>query len=192
MLCVKIYPYVGEVCKSLIYETYKNWKVKSGHLDFDFYCSLVEVEILKPDKDAEQAIFSYYKEQRQDGKIGKETIFMFPTQNDNELIFQLVELYLKDCIIDTESLINITKERNMYPALWLMDYENFDYGLFDINWVQLCSSRFLKKMSSSFSVRQNISKKFIAAYNTGKIERNLLDIYFHYFAGALDETDKNV
>lgn len=192
MLCIKMYPYIGEACKKIIYETYKNWKLESSNLDFDFYCSLVELEILQPDKNAEQAIFSYYKKQGQKGEMEGVTMFMFPTQDDNELIFHLVELYLKGRILDTQSLISIVKERNIESALWLMDYENFDYGLFDINWVKLCSSRLLKEMSSSASVRQNISKKFVNVYNAGKIERDLLDIYFHYFAGVLDESDKDV
>ena len=191
MLCVKIYPYVGNACKNIICETYKDWKLKRGNQDFDFYCSLVELGILVPDKNAEQEIFSYYKEQRKEAEIDKETMFILPTQSDNELIFHLVELYLKDCIIDTESLIKIAKERDIESALWLMDYENFDYDLFDINWVKLCSSRLLKEMSSSFSVKQNISKKFVDAYNMGKIDRDLLDVYFHYFAGVLDESNKD-
>lgn len=71
-------------------------------------------------------------------------------------------------------------------------YENCDYDMFDINWVKLCSLRLLKEMSNSSSVRQHISKKFVVAYNEGKIECDLLDIYFHYFAGVLNESDKDV
>lgn len=192
MLCIKMYPYVGEACRKIIYEAYKDWKLENGNLDFDFYCSLVELKILQPDKNAEQAIFSYYKKQQQNEEIEGITMSFFPTQNDNELIFQLVELYLKGLIIDAESLVSIVKERNIESALWLMDYENFDYGLFDINWVKLCSSRLLKEMSSSSSVRQNISEKFVTAYKAGNIERGLLDIYFHYFAGMSDDNKKNV
>ena len=46
-------------------------------------------------------------------------------------------------------------------------------------------------MSSTFYLKQNISKKFVDAYNMGKIDRDLLDVYFHYFAGALDESNKD-
>ena len=58
ILCATIYPHIGEECRKLMYDAYKNWKLEYKHLDFDFYCLLVESKILKPDMNAEQIIFS--------------------------------------------------------------------------------------------------------------------------------------
>ena len=128
----------------------------------DFYCLLVDSEILAPDKDAEQVIFSYYSYQKLKNGTEKEALFMMTDQNDDSLIFNLVELYLKGLIVDTESLINIVKEQNIQPALWLTDYENFDYSNFDVNWVELCAPNLLKEMSIKPSIRNRIAERFAA------------------------------
>lgn len=182
MLCVQIYSYVGDTCKNVISKAYKDWRLKNGKADMDFYCLLVESEILAPDKDAEQVIFSYYSYQKLKNGTEKEALFMMPDQNDDSLIFNLVELYLKGLIVDTESLINIVKEQNIQPALWLTDYENYDYSNFDVNWIKLCAPNLLKEISSKHIVRKNIAERFVAAYNVSRVDQNLLDIYFRYFS----------
>lgn len=48
------------------------------------------------------------------------------------MIFSLVDVYLRDLIIDTEGLLNIVKEQNIKPVLWLLDYEKYDYSVFDV------------------------------------------------------------
>lgn len=59
-----------------------------------------------------------------------------------------------------------------------MEYETFNYISFDVNWLNLCIKILLKEISSKSSVKKNISKRFVTAYNTGQVDRNLLDIYF--------------
>lgn len=182
ILCVKIYPYVGDACKNVISEAYKDWRLKNGYSDMEFYCLLVESEILVPDKNAEQVIFSCYSNQKLKSESENELLFMMSDQNDDSLIFNLVELYLKGLIVDTESLINIVKKQDIRSALWLIDYENYDYSFFDVSWVSLCKPNLLKKISSKYFVRKNIAERFVAAYNVSRVDQNLLDIYFRYFA----------
>ncbi|MCM1175728.1 MAG: hypothetical protein NC341_11860 [Blautia sp.] len=78
------------------------------------------------------------------------------------------------------------KEQNIKSALWLLDYKNFDYYYFDINWVKLCTPNLLKEISSEYFVKQKIAKRFVAAYNAGRVDQELLDICFRYFADVLD------
>lgn len=131
MLCARLYPYVGESCKKTILDTFRNWKLKSGKQEMDFYCTLVESKILNPDKEAEQ-------------------------------------------------------EKNE-PVLWLLDFEKYDYELFEIDWIKLCPSGLLKEISKISPVRKKISEKFIAAYYAGQVDQSLLDIYFRYFADTYEE-----
>ncbi len=187
VICAKMYPFIGESCKKVIFEAYENWKLTSKNLDFDFYCILVESKILNPDNEAEQTIFSYLNNREQEHEAKEKAIIMFPEQNDTQLIFNLVELYLKGLIIDTESLIGIIKDQKIESALWLMDYKNYNYELFEINWIKLCTAGLLKEISGVYSVRKNISEKFTEAYNSGQVDQSLLDVYFRYFSNAYDE-----
>ncbi len=186
MLCVEMYPYVGDECKNIISLAYKDWKLKKEKLDIDFYCLLVNKNILAPDKNAERIIYSCYENKKLKNGTKQETPFMIRNQNDDSLIFGLVELYLKGLIVDTESLLNIVKEQNIKSALWLIDYENFDYSFFDVNWVKLCTPNLLKEISGKQSTRRNIAERFVVAYNISQIDRELLDIYFRYFADTLN------
>lgn len=187
MLCARLYPYVGESCKKTILDTFRNWKLKSGKQKMDFYCTLVESKILNPDKEAEQVIFSYFNNQDKEHEKEKESMSIFSAQNDNKLIFHLIELYLKGLIIDTESFINIVKSQKNEPVLWLLDFEKYDYELFEIDWIKLCPSGLLKEISKISPVRKKISEKFIAAYYAGQVDQSLLDIYFRYFADTYEE-----
>lgn len=192
-LCVEIYPYVGDTCKNIISEAYKDWKLKDEKKgDMDFYCLLVESEILVPDKNAEQIIFAYYKNQKIKSSTEKEPLLRISYPNDNSLIFSLVDLYLRGLIIDTESLFNIVKEQNINSVLWLMDYENYDYSFFDVGWLKQCSPNFLKEISGKDFVRKNISERFVKAYNDGQADQSLLNIYFRYFAETLNENKSGV
>lgn len=191
MLCARLYPYVGESCKKTILDTFRNWKLKSGSQELDSYCILVESKILNPDKEAEQVIFSYFNNQDKEHEKEKESISMFSAQNDDKLKFHLVELYLKGLIIDTESFINIIKKQKNEPVLWLVDYEKYNYELFEINWIKLCTSGLLKEISKIAPVRKKISEKFIAAYQAGQADQSLLDVYFHYFANAYEENGES-
>ena len=152
----------------------------------DFYCLLVKSEILVPDKDAEQVIYSHYNNPKLKSGSEKDSLFIIPDQKEESLIFNLVELYLRGLIIDTESLINIVKEQNIQSALWLMDYENYDYSFFDVSWVKLCAPNLLKEISDKHFVRKNIAERFVAAYNASRVDQSLLDIYFRYFTDTLN------
>ena len=186
VLCAELFPYVGDACKYVISEAYKNWKLKNEKADMDFYCLLVKSEILVPDKNVEQVIFSFYNNQKLKSGSEKVPLFMIPDQKDDSLIFNLVELYLRGLIIDTESLINIVKEQNIESVLWLIDYENYDYTDFDVSWVKLCAPNLLKEISGKHFVRKNIAEKFVAAYNSSRVDQSLLDIYFRYFADTFN------
>ena len=109
VLCAELFPYVGDACKYVISEAYKNWKLKNEKADMDFYCLLVKSEILVPDKNVEQVIFSFYNNQKLKSGSEKVPLFMIPDQKDDSLIFNLVELYLRGINIDTERLKNIVK-----------------------------------------------------------------------------------
>lgn len=187
-LCVEIYPYVGDACKNIISEAYKDWRLKNEKADdMEFYCVLVESEILVPDKDCEQIIFAYYYDQKLKSSTRKEALLRIPAHKEDSLIFSLVDLYLRDLIIDTEGLLNIVKEQNIKPALWLLDYEKYDYSVFDVSWLKQCSPDFLKEISGKDFVRKNIAERLVEAYNNSRIDQSLLNIYFRYFADTLSE-----
>lgn len=94
----------------------------------------------------------------------------------------MCNLYLNDKIIDVEKLKEIIKDSEQDNLIFLSDIENFDYSKFDIEWLTFFHGGLLTDISQNETAKANITKKFCEKIEFGNISKQLLKLYFKYFA----------
>ncbi len=76
--------------------------------------------------------------------------------------------------------------KNIIPGCeWLMNYEGYDYTSFDIKWLSLCTDSLLDSISKNETARKHIKQAIVDEYKTWNASKDLVDIYFRYFAKYL-------
>ncbi len=181
IFAVSIYKFLGEECKKVIYDAYSNWSFEKGDLGFEFYYYLVNNGIIKPSADAESSIFEHYK-----NPVAEETgienlgITLFPAQDEGAFLYQLLELYINGLILDKDSCIQLLYRSNIVEAKWVMNYRNFDYSSFDINWLNICTETLISDMCKDEEIKCKIKNCIEHKYQEGKVSQNILDLYFKY------------
>ena len=66
LLCVSMYPLLGNQAKQIVYDEYHNWKFESNYFGFEFYYYLVNEKIIDPCAEAENHILDYYAKKTND------------------------------------------------------------------------------------------------------------------------------
>ena len=65
---------------------------------------------------------------------------------------------------------------------WLINYQNFDYNNFELDWLKECEVNILENISSDKDIKNKIKSKLIQAFRENKLSPDLETIYFNYFA----------
>lgn len=132
-------------------------------------------DIVKPNPEYEQKIFVDIN------NIKKKYSNHIPNEYEN-LLTTMCNLYLNDKIIDVEKLKEIIKDSEQDNLIFLSDIENFDYSKFDIEWLTFFHGGLLTDISQNETAKANITKKFCEKIEFGNISKQLLKLYFKYFA----------
>lgn len=106
----------------------------------------------------------------------------FPKPKDvNDVIYQMINLFLSDKIIDKEKYHDCVGKSDVDRAKWLSDIERFDYSLFDLEWLKTCRAPLLSKICNIEKARKEIIKNYKEAYLKGDISKDITDIIVKYF-----------
>ena len=191
IICVSMYPNLGRDCQKLIEKEYQGWVFDAQNNGFEFYYCLVNSGIIKPNIDAEKYIFNKIKNKKAD-ELLKEGVITFPAQDGNTFCYQLLDLYIRDLIIDRSTCVKLLRERNVCGSEWLMDYKGYNYQEFDIKWLLLCSPKLFEEFCKEDKVKKHIKLAVEKAYNEGNVDQSIIDIYFKYFCSKRgDEYEYN-
>ena len=179
LLCAYLYPYLGKQCQNLIKSTFYNWKFAFKSHEFEFYYALAYNEIIKPNAEAEKHIFEYYTIPPTDCD-NTQALKTIPVRNKDNFLYNLLNLYIKNLIIDKETCYKLIISKNVPGAEWLMNYQKYNYSNFDINWLTICSQNLLVEICKNKNIRLKIKQIFENKYSINKPNQKLIDIYFKY------------
>lgn len=98
----------------------------------------------------------------------------------SNLVQPLVNLYLNDKVINKKDVSKIINKYANEEDKWLINPHNFNYEKFNINWLRSYNLPLLKELSSE--VREEIKQQFIKNYQQGNLDKELMNIYFDFFA----------
>ena len=181
LLCLSMYPFLTADAKKIIYDAYSGWKYDNSNLAFEFYYELVSKGVKKPDADTEKQIIDCYNESIANNNDVLNGVMFFPNQNEKAFLYQLLDLYTKDLVVDKATCYDLLVKNNIPGCEWLMNYEEYDYSSFDVKWIMLCTSNLLESSSKNENAKENIKRAIEDEYKTGNISKELVDIYFRFF-----------
>ncbi len=105
----------------------------------------------------------------------------FPTQNEKAYLYQLLDLYTKDLVVNKSECSELLVKNNIPGCEWLMNYEKYDYSTFDVKWLSLCTDNLLESISKNENAKENIKRAIDVVYKAGNADKDLVDIYFRFF-----------
>ncbi|QNQ82757.1 SIR2 family protein [Lactobacillus sp. PV012] len=177
-----IYP----LCKNLTKAGLKNYFKKrllnktkiQNYPDYsEFYSIVVGNEILEPSGELEQVIIDYLK--LQDKKADEVT--QMPNYIEN-ILSNFSRLYLVNKVVNKKEIKKVINTYGTVEQKWTTELEEFNYDDFKIDWLLHYNKALLEIVSAKTEIRLKIREKFKKEYKKGNITRNLLNIYFDYFA----------
>lgn len=182
MLCVSMYPFVTDECQKTIKDAYCNWQFENDNSGFEFYYELVNKGIRKPEKEAEQKIIDYYNKSIEDIDVKDiKGVISFPVRDENVFLYQLLDLYTKNLVIERDAISELLVQRNIPGFEWIINYSGYDYSSFDVKWLKLCTDNLLDSISKDEKAKNQIKFAIETEYRAGKVNKDMVDIYFKYF-----------
>lgn len=172
IVLIDLYPVCSNDIKDQIKKFYLGKIFDPINENLDIYCKLVVNKIIFPREDIEEKIINIFK---------KDNSSMGDTKPiPGDLLRPLVTLYLNDEILDKQQIKELISKYAFEIDKWLVDPTNFDYTNFHIDWLKECNLPLLEKLSKEAG--KEIKHEFINTYQHEYLDKNLLDIYFKYFA----------
>ena len=172
IVLIDLYPVCSKDIKDQIQKFYQGKIFDPINENLDIYCKLVVNKIIFPREDIEEKIINIFK---------KDNSSMGDTKPiPGDLLRPLVTLYLNDEILDKQQIKELIGKYAFDIDKWLVDPTNFDYTNFHIDWLKECNLPLLEKLSKEAG--EKIKREFINTYQHEYLDKNLLDIYFKYFA----------
>ncbi len=153
-------------------------------MDYYIYCEAVSAEIINNDEETEKKIYSWILQQLADKEPNKKDSVSFLPSNEynyNGVVDNLINLYLKESIIDVETLKTIVYMTSDETLKWLIDLDEFDYSKFDCDWLLCCHPDLLGKIAKNKAARSNIIRIYKDKYKTMVSRSKINDIIIKYF-----------
>lgn len=173
-IIAKIYSYCSEQNKTTIKE-YLAGLFKEKSLDMhELYFEMVMHNIIEPDEEYEKLFFA------QIGTIKEQSRGCIP--NTYQIMLnEMYNLYINDKVKHIDKLKEVIMNSDDPSLKFLGDMDNFDYGKFDIEWLNLFRGGLLTEIAQNETAKTNISKKFAEKIECGEVSTQLLKLYFKYF-----------
>ncbi|QUN11949.1 SIR2 family protein [Clostridium sp. C1] len=130
------------------------------------YAEAVMKEILHPDENIEKEALKNI-EQKYLRLKNKEVICTFIPESDS-LYDSFLKLFLNNLLIDKEKFISISKKTKNKFYEWITNIKDFDYSLFDLEWLSRCSESLCKKIAEDSITKEkivHIYKEYHLAHN---------------------------
>ena len=152
-------------------------RIKNMEEYIRLYSEVVLNEIISPNENVEQRAIQLLKSQ---DKSANE-VNQFPNYIE-DTISNLSNLYINNKVIDKVGIKQVINAYGTDEQSWVTEPRKFDYENFKIDWLKHYNKSFLKMMSTNSNVKLKIKNKFKEEYQKGDLTKNLLNIYFDYFA----------
>lgn len=98
----------------------------------------------------------------------------------------MINLKMNHKILDMEKLNDVLNHSEMTEIIFLNDTEHFDYNEFNLDWLLYFSEELLNEIASNKTARTNIAKIYAEKMENGKVNEQLLKIFFKHFIEKQD------
>lgn len=152
-------------------------KIKNIEDYIRLYSKTVLNKIINPNENSEQKAINYLKsEDKSVNDVKKD-----PNYIEN-IIMDLSNLYINNKVVDKIGIKQVISIYGSYEQNWIIEPKKYDYDNFKIDWLDHYNKPFLKMMAAQPDVKLKIREKFKVGYEKDDLTKNLLNIYFEYFA----------
>lgn len=193
MLCLEIYPLIGEKAQKVIFESAIDWVSINSVEEYKHYCAAVGNEIIKQDEKVEKRILDYCMSEKEEAENTKNALaisFGFGEPTYIQMLRLLCDIYLRGYIVNKQELIKTVKAIGDPFTTWLIDLDGFDYNQFKLDWINMCYVPLLKSIAKNSNAREGISKKMADEYAQGHIDKRIMKKYFRFFVNSTDDNDE--
>lgn len=173
-ILARIYPFVNDNVKESIKRTFDNWKWKGDNTQFKTYESMVINGIFDCKEEVEKNILINLEDIKKNSEGVKPNAY-------EQIIGMLTNLYLNDKIAMKKEVFDAISRSGIAIYEWLIDVNNYDYELFNVSWLNVCTNKLLETIAAVPNVREGISRKVKEAYTSNSIDKDILKRYFEYF-----------
>lgn len=156
---------------------FKNRSFQSKEIEIKTNIDLANFDIIELDKKTENDILNYLK--TKDTRAEDEHML-------SQDIRQITHGFIKVCVEKKEKIdkdtIDVISKYAMPEDRWLINYKNFNYEEFKLDWLKRCDRNILKQISANKVVKKEIKNILIQSFKNNKLSSELEEIYFYYFA----------
>ena len=165
---VRIYDVCDLPTQKKIKELFETYEFKKSILDWQLYQDLVIYNIIPPLQNVEDEILAEYSNNPNLDKKAMRIVLLNLCLNQKELYRMKIE--------------KIFEEDGTKDEKWVINPKEYNYKDFSINWLKHYNAPLIRKLSENKDINKSIRNCFIEAYGERKLDSELMDIYFHYFA----------
>ena len=105
-----------------------------------------------------------------------------PNLDKKAMRIVLLNLCLNQKELYRMKIEKIFEEDGTKDEKWVINPKEYNYKDFSINWLKHYNAPLIRKLSENKDINKSIRNCFIEAYGERKLDSELMDIYFHYFA----------
>lgn len=175
MVLSQIYSFCDEKIRAKIKETCSKWKWKDAEMQICTYEALVLCDLTDMSPEIEEDILKNLSQ------IKKNSKGIFPNAYE-QVIASLINLFLNNKICLIEKIKEAIKKSGFAFFEWLVDTTNYNYEEFDILWLKMAGESLLQTVAQNDYVKKEINKCVKNVYLSGSEDKDILKIYFQYFA----------
>lgn len=179
LLVTELAKYCNDSTKVYIDDYFKKRHIGNTYIDYKLYASLIIESIIEPDAEVEKRALSFIRRSNEKEKEQEDNgIHSYPK---NDLVTWYLEVYLKEQIQDSNSLLKLISEFGSEIDEWLVDIDGFDYEKMDITWLEMCNPSLLEKLAGKADIREKIIEVFKEQYQSKYVDDAIVRTIVKYF-----------
>ena len=183
LLLFTCFPYLSDRGQALVKKNYEEWKPQSDSVrDYYQYCKGVLAEVIAANSDIENEIITWIASMIESSKQESNSNIRLVGGLDYLAVLQeLINLYLKNKIINVDELKKTASKSYNEMFKWLLDLEAYDYSKFDCLWLTLCSDRLLQTIAENEVTKKSVILAYKEQYGSFPEADKVGEIIVKYF-----------
>lgn len=192
-LMIDLFSKLDKKAQQPIIDFFLKWKPNETVLDYCRYCRAILNDIIPNNEGMEKEIFDWILSNMSSTENSDDVVVeVFPKYDYNNVLGELMNLYLSEKIINIETLKIIIDKASDNMWKWLFDVDAFDYSNFDCSWLENCYQNLLETISQHKPAVKGILSAYKAQYKTKALKSCINDYIVKYFLIGDEEEIKEL
>ncbi|WP_282806252.1 hypothetical protein [Lactobacillus isalae] len=174
---ISLYGLANNSVRNKIKNYFKDKEFNNDYDRFRIKLYLAIFNIINLDEEEKNSLINYLR---------SKDISAFQVKELPNKVKELTHLLTRLCVVrskyTSEDVRDVIKRYGMPADQWLINYQNFDYNKFKLDWLKEFEVNILESVSSDKDIKNKIKRKLIQAFRENKLSPDLETIYFNYFA----------